>query len=153
MLHTIAGHGGAGPVHEPQIDVVGAQVLEAVVNGLGDALVVRVVQLGRQPDLVARHTGGLDAGADFLFVAVGGGGVDVTVAAAEGGLNGGLDLVGLGLPCSEADGGDLVACVEREGATVFVSASANTKETRGNGELGGRKRCICWVRRCGCGVY
>lgn len=117
-LLVVAGDERAGPVDQIQVDVVGAQVLEGVVNGLGHALVVRVVELGGQPDLVAGHAGGLDAVADFLLVAVGGGSVDVAVTSLEGGLDGSVDLVGLGLPRAEADGGDLGARVEGEGAAV-----------------------------------
>lgn len=74
-----------------------------------------VVELGRQPDLVARHARGLDARADLLLVLVGKGRVDVAVAGAQGMLDGLGDLVGAGLPGPEADGGDLIAGVEGVG--------------------------------------
>lgn len=117
VVLLLAGDGGAGPVHQVQVDVVSAELGQAVGDGFGDALVVGVVELGGQPNLVAGHARGLDALADFLLVAVGGGSVNVTVAGLEGSLDGGTDLSGLGLPCSETDGGDLVAGVEGEGAT------------------------------------
>ena len=117
VVLLLAGDGGAGPVHEVQVDVVGAELGQAVSDGLGDTLVVGVVELGGQPDLVAGNARGLDALAYFFLVAVGGGSVNVTVAGLEGGLNGGTDLSGLGLPCSETDGGDLVAGVEGKCAT------------------------------------
>ena len=73
---------------------------------------VRVVELGGQPDVGPGHARGPDAGADLGLVAVGGGRVDVAVAGAEGGLDGGLDLVRAGAPGAEADDGHLVARVE-----------------------------------------
>jgi len=39
---------------------------------------------------------------------------DLTVAKTQGDLNGLLDFFGRGLPCSKADGGDLVAGVQSE---------------------------------------
>ncbi len=96
----LAGDRRGRPVNEVQVDIVGSEVGQAVGNGVADALVVRVVQLGGDPDLVARDARGLDALADFLFVAVGGGGVDVAVAGAQSSLDGPGDLIGLGLPCS-----------------------------------------------------
>lgn len=71
--------------------------------------VPRIVQLGGEPNLGSGHAGGLDALADLLLVAVAIGRVNVAVAGAECGLDGVLDLAGLGLPCAQADGGDLVA--------------------------------------------
>lgn len=108
---------GAGPVHEVQVEVVGLQVLEGLAEALGDALVPGVVELRRQPDLGPGHARGLNPVADLLLVAVGEGRVDVSVACPEGRLNGVLDLVGLGLPCSQAQGWDLGARVQGVGLT------------------------------------
>lgn len=47
-----------------------------------------------------RHTRGIDAQADLLLVLVREGRVDVAVAGAQGVLDGGLHVVGLGLPAS-----------------------------------------------------
>ena len=96
-------------MHEVQVEVVRLQRLEAGGEALGDVLVPGVVQLGRQPNVRASHAGRSDAVADLLLVAVGEGRVDVAVARAQGCLDGALDLVGLGLPGAQADGGDLVA--------------------------------------------
>lgn len=41
----------------------------------------------------------------------------MTVANFQGSLNGVLDFVWLGLPCSETDGGNLGSSVEGEGLT------------------------------------
>lgn len=108
------------PVHEVQVDVVGAQVLERALEGLRSALVPGVVELGGEPDFLARHARRPDALADLLLVAIGKGSVNVAVASPEGGLDGLLDLTGLGLPCSEADGGDLGARVELVGLAKGV---------------------------------
>ena len=105
----------ARPMHQIQVHIVSAQVAQAVVNRLGHALVPRVVELGGQPDLVARHARRLDALADLLLVAVGKGGVDVAVAGAQRVLDGFGDFVGARLPGAQADGGDLVPCVEGVG--------------------------------------
>lgn len=114
----LAGHEGGGPVNQPEIDVVDAELGERVVEGVVHALVVGVVELGGDPDLVARHTGRLDALADFGLVPVRGGRVDVAVAGVKGGSDGGRDLVRLGLPCAEAEGGDLGSRVEGECAAT-----------------------------------
>lgn len=122
----LARHHRRGPVNQVQVDIVGAELGQRVVERRGDALVVDVEELGGQPDLVARHARVLDARADLGLVAVGGRRVDVAVAGLEGGLDGGGDLVGLGLPGAEANGGDLVARVEGKGLT-----SARRVRTRG----------------------
>lgn len=72
----------ARPMDQVQIHVVGAELLEALGQRLGHTLVPRVVELGGQPDLVARDPRCLDAIADFPLVAVTLGGVDVAVAGA-----------------------------------------------------------------------
>jgi hypothetical protein len=50
--------------------------------------------------------------------------VDVAIAGAQGGVDGAGHLVGLGLPGAQADGGDLLARVEGEGAAGEPSALA-----------------------------
>jgi hypothetical protein len=107
-------------VHQVQVNIVGLQVLEGVVNGLRDTLVPGVVELGGEPKLGTGNTGVLDAVADFLLVFVGGGSINVAVAVLESNLDGVADLVGLGLPGSQADGGDGGAGVELERLAVAV---------------------------------
>lgn len=114
----LARHRRGGPVDEVQVDIVSAEIGQAVGNGFADALVVGVVQLGGNPDLVARDARGLDALTDFLFVAVRGGRVDVAVAGAQSSLDSLGDLIGLGLPSSETNGRDLVARAEGKGASA-----------------------------------
>lgn len=54
----------------------------------------------------------------------------MAIAVAESGFNGGLDLVGLGLPCSQADGGDFGARVESVCSTGIVSVAIEQKVRR-----------------------
>lgn len=122
LLQVLRG-GGAGPVHEVQVDVVGAEVLETLGDALLDTLVPRVVELGGEPDLVTGNTRGLDALTNLLLVAIGERSVDVAVAGAESGLDGVAHLVGLGLPGAQANSGDLVARVEGEGTAARKSVS------------------------------
>lgn len=75
LLHVWVG--AAWPVDEVQVDVVSAQVLERGLNGLWDALVPWVVELGGEPDLLTGDAGGLDSDTDFGLVLVGEGCVDV----------------------------------------------------------------------------
>lgn len=110
-----------GPVHEVEVDVGGIEVLERGVNGLGDVLVPVVVQLGGEPDLLTGNARGLDALADFLLVAIGIRGVDVSVAGTQSSLDGLLDLTGLGLPGAETDSGHLGARVELVGLATVAS--------------------------------
>lgn len=129
--------GGAGPVHEVQVKVVCLQVLEGLAEALGDALVPGVVQLRRQPDLGPGHARGLDPVTDLLLVAVGKGSVDVSVTCLEGCLDGVLDLVGLGLPCSQTQSGDLGARVQGVGLTAGLSVNESGKrEQRSRGAEG-----------------
>lgn len=104
----------AGPVHEVQVHVIQPEVLQAVVDGLGDMLVPGIVQLGRHPDLAARDARGSDPFPDLLLIAVGVSRVNVAIAALKRGLDGSGHLAGLGLPCAKTHGGDLIASVEGE---------------------------------------
>lgn len=118
VLLLVVGIRRRRPVHQEQIKVIRLKGFQRRSQTLGDVLVPWVVKLGGQPDVLARHARGLDAGANLLLVAVGVGSVDVAVACAEGGFDSGGNFVGLGLPGAEADGGDLVARVKEDGAAV-----------------------------------
>lgn len=128
-----------GPVHENQVDVVGLEPLQGLVHGLGDVLVVHVVDLGGQEEGFSGDTGILDSVSDFGLVSVSLSAargcqhrlakgipadvrVNVLVAGQQGGLDGLSDLVGLGLPCAETDGGDFAPSVELEGESGKGSA-------------------------------
>ena len=55
VLRLVLRVGGAGPVDQVEVHVVGAEVLKGGVNALGHTVVPGVVQLGGEPDLVAGH--------------------------------------------------------------------------------------------------
>lgn len=118
VLGQVLGVGRAGPVDQVQVDVVNTEVLQGGVNALLHAVVPGVVQLGGDPDLLTGNAGVLDTLADLVLVAVGEGSVDVAVALQQGDLDGLADLIGLGLPSTQANGGDLVAGVESIGLPV-----------------------------------
>ena len=54
-----------------QVDIVQTQALERGVNALGDTLVPGVVQLGGDPDLLARNTGFADTVTNLGLIAIG----------------------------------------------------------------------------------
>jgi hypothetical protein len=99
-------------MHQIQVDIVDTKRFQRAVNPLLHALVPRVVELGRQPDLLAGDAAVLDAAPDLSLVAVGQRRVNMAVAGAQGDLDRLLDLVGGGLPGPEPDGGDGGARVE-----------------------------------------
>jgi hypothetical protein len=107
VLLQVLGVGGRRPVHEVKVDVVGLEVLQRRGDTLFDALVPGVVKLGGNPDLLTGDTRVLDTETDLSLVAVGEGSVDVTVASEESGLDSFANLVGLGLPGTETDSGNL----------------------------------------------
>ena len=57
-------------MHQDQVDVVGLELLEGLVHGLGNVLVVHVVNLGGQEEGFSRDTSILNTVSDFGFVAV-----------------------------------------------------------------------------------
>jgi hypothetical protein len=61
---------GNGPVHQDQINVVGSETLERLVDNFGNILVLHVVNLGGQEDLLSGNTGVLDTGTDLGLVTV-----------------------------------------------------------------------------------
>lgn len=120
VLGLVVGVGGAGPVHQVQVNVIDAQILQGRGNTRLHTVVPGVVELGGDPDLLAGDTGVLDTGTNLSLVAVGKGGVNVTVALQQGIPNSHADLIGLGLPSSQANGGDLVTSVEGVSLPVEV---------------------------------
>lgn len=124
-------------MHEVKVEVVGTEGLQGGLQTLLDALMPWVVELGGEPDLLARNAGVLDSETDFGFVAVGKSCVNVTVSwellvvgfwmillVAGGGRSPTfaqsdfyslLDFMGLGLPCSETQSWDLGAGVQGVG--------------------------------------
>ena len=61
---------GNGPVHQDQVDVVGSETLERLVNNLGDILVLHVVDLGGEEDLLSGNARVLDTGTNLGLVTV-----------------------------------------------------------------------------------
>jgi hypothetical protein len=57
-------------VHQDQVNVVGSETLERLVNNLGDILVLHVVDLGGKEDLLSGNARVLDTGTDLGLVAV-----------------------------------------------------------------------------------
>ena len=62
---------GNGPVHEDQVNVVGLELLQGLVHGLSNVLVVHVVNFGGQEEGLSGNTSILDTVSDFGFVSVG----------------------------------------------------------------------------------
>lgn len=118
VLRQVIGVGGAGPVNQVEVDVVGAEVLERGIDSLSNALVPGVVQLGGDPDLVAGHTGVLNTGTNLGLVAVSQSSVNVAVPGEKGVSHSNADLIRLGLPCSQTDSRDLVTGVKGVGLPV-----------------------------------
>lgn len=101
-------------MHEIQIDIIDTERFQRGVNTLLHALVPWVIELGGQPDLLARDAAVLDAAPYFGLVAVGQRRVDVAVSFAERDLDRLLYFVGLGLPRPESESWDLGSRVESE---------------------------------------
>ena len=115
LVLTVDGVDRDGPVHQDQVDVVGLELLKRLVDDLGDVLVLHVVDLGGQEDLLSRNTRVDDTVTDLGLVSVSLGGVNVPVSGLESSLDGGPDLVGSGLPCTQTEDGHLGTGVEGGG--------------------------------------
>ena len=79
--------GGVRPVHQQQVDIVDAEIFEALVDRareIGGAQIF-VRHLGAEEDVAARHAGRADAFADLALAAVFPRGVDVAIAELERG--------------------------------------------------------------------
>jgi len=120
VLLQVIGVGRAGPVNQVKIDVVNTQVLEGGVNALLNTVVPGVVKLGSEPDLLAGDARVTNTSANLGLVSVGQGSVNVTVALQQGVLNSLADLVGLRLPGTKTDGGNLIAGVKSVGLLSVV---------------------------------
>lgn len=105
---------GQRPVDEKQVDVVRIERLQRLVEGAARVigLVKAVVELAGDEDLAALKAGVADALADFLFISVHFGGVDVPVSDVERRLDRRGRLVGLDLEHPETELWDLDTVVE-----------------------------------------
>lgn len=100
---------------EVQIHISAIQILQTTGNTILHAMVPRIVQLSRHPDLFSRHTAVFDPQSYLSFIAIGKSGVDVSVAALQSGFDGVANFIRLRLPCSQANGRNLGTGVEFEG--------------------------------------
>lgn len=100
-------------MHEPEVDVIDAQVLQRRIELLLHVVgVVCVVpELGGDEDLVTRHTAVIDTLANSLLGAVDARSVDVAVASLQSDFDGVCLRIGV-LPRTEANSGNLGARVE-----------------------------------------
>lgn len=103
-------------MHQVQIKIIGPEISQSLVQSRQNIIgsMLGVPQFAGNEDLVAWHTRLLDTGANLGFIAVNGSAVYVTVTLLKGDFNSILDLQRLGLPSTEAHGGNLCACVEGE---------------------------------------
>lgn len=136
---------GCRPVHKPQVEVGGLELLEGVEESLLGAQVVIVVELGGEEEGFTGNTGSLDAFADLGFVTctlkrkddivsdieehngwmrehtVSSSGVDVLVTSLETDFNGLLDSTGLRLPsaCRDRSMGELDSSGHKNGLRTY----------------------------------
>lgn len=89
-------------MHQVQIDVIQAQVLQTLFQSLFHPAVVSAPQLGSNEKVLPLHLsrgeGIADALSDLLFVLVAESAIDVSVAYRDGVTDSLLNLTGLGLP-------------------------------------------------------
>jgi hypothetical protein len=105
-------------VHEIEVYIIKSEIIQTLLETLFDAGVERAPQLGGDEQVLALDDAGvnglLDTLADLIFIAVAKSSVNVTVSNLDGVGDSPRDFAGLGLPCSQAEGGDLCAGVELE---------------------------------------
>ena len=101
-------------MQEHQIDVVGVQLAQRLLDGGGGPLVGHVghPDLGGDEDVLPRYAAGAHGGTHALLVAVGLGGVDEPVADLERLGHAAFGLFGRGLEDAVAEHGHLDAIVE-----------------------------------------
>ena len=123
--------GGQRPVHEEEVDVVGAQVLEGALDRGGGplGLVVRVVDLRGDEQVLAGDARGLERRPDLGLVAVHLGGVDVAVPDLEGAAHRVVRVLGRDLVGAETENGDGRSRREHKGRN----------RGRGRGAAGGKR--------------
>src|SRR6266487_1515704 len=122
------------PVHQPQVNVVRAQRLQALRDGGPRAARVSGWQLGGDEQLGPADTAVGDGAADLLFVPVHGGGVDVPVADQEGVPGCLVGELALQLPGTKAEHrhGDAVTQVHgRNLGHASIVATAPERRERG----------------------
>ena len=105
---------GRGPVDEVEVDIVGAEPLEAFIEGLERGVIALAVvpQLRRQEDVAACDAGLAKAFADAFLVFIDCGRVDVAIADLQSLAHRGCRFRVRRLPDAEADLRDGLAVVE-----------------------------------------
>jgi hypothetical protein len=71
------------PVHKVKVEILYAEFVERVLDGLTNVVVVELEQFGSDPNLLAGNTGEFDTLSDLVLVLVTPGTVDVTVTRFE----------------------------------------------------------------------
>ncbi len=113
-LGDVLGDESDVPVHEVKVEVLYAELVKGVLNGLTNVVVVVLEELGGDPDLLTGNTRELDTLSDLVLVLVTPGAVNVTVARLESVADSITDLALGRLPGAETDRGDGSARVELE---------------------------------------
>lgn len=102
-MTTIRIH-GQRPMHQIQINILQPQLLQTQLEILLHARMIGAPELGSDEEILALDLAGrqcrLDALADFFFVLVAEGRVDVSVSDGDGMADCSFDLAGAGLPGS-----------------------------------------------------
>ena len=116
-------------MHEVEVDVVGFEILQRRLDALLDPLVPWVIQLGGEPDLATRNARVDNALSDFGLISVrkraeelvrgmkvraGYTRVDMSVAGLQSNFDSLTDLIGSGLPSSQANTGHASAAIKRK---------------------------------------
>ena len=100
------------PVDEEQVDIIGLQIQKRLIHRVERRLITHVGDLGSDEQVLAVHAAFLEADADFLFVSVYGGGVDVPVSGLHGPLDGVDDFLPFGFPNAQTEPGHQNAVVQ-----------------------------------------
>jgi hypothetical protein len=79
-------------VYKIEVDVIGSQSLQRLVDGFGDTTLIGVVELCGQEDLVSGYTGCLDASAHFTLISIRSCCVDMTISMLQRSLDSLFDL-------------------------------------------------------------
>jgi hypothetical protein len=103
-------------MHQKQIEILNTKVLQRLVEGCFYIFwcMLGIPKLAGKEDLGASNSTSPYAVTHFGFIAVDGSAIDVAIACLECCLYGALDFSRLCLPCAEAHGRYLRACVEGE---------------------------------------
>ena len=121
-----------------QVDLLDPQFARALLERVQGLLIAVVADphLGLQKDLRPVHVRAMHRLADLTLVAVGGSGVDVAVAAVEGGTDGVASRCRWRLKDAEAEGGYLDPVVECDGVHLVTFPLVGVRERRPDHDKG-----------------